>query len=287
MKRIFLSVLAVMILIPLPAVSADAPLLAQNPTMNDTHVVFVFANDLWKVPREGGAAQRLTSNPGIETYPVFSPDGSAIAFTGEYDGNVDVFVIPAEGGEPQRLTWHPSSDLVLGWTPDGKKILFASGRNAYSRFNELYTVTLEGGLPEKLPLPMGYEGSFSPDGKSIAYVPLSRAFRVWKRYRGGLATPIWIADLADSSVVKVPRKNSNDFNPMWIGDKVYFLSDRDGPCASILAMSYLHPWIFLQLLYLKVLVYQALHFEFLIYSSSFAGYLAISLAFTIWYLSLD
>jgi tricorn protease len=229
MNRIILSILAILILIPLPSASAETPILAQNPTMNESHVVFVFANDLWRVPREGGAAQRLTSNPGIERYPVFSPDGAAIAFTGEYDGNVDVFVIPAQGGEPLRLTWHPSADLALGWTPDGKKVLFTSGRNAFSRFSELYTIGLDGGLPEKLPLPMGFEGSFSPDGTSIAYVPLSRAFRVWKRYRGGLATPIWIADLSDSSVVKVPRKDSNDFNPMWVGDKVYFLSDRDGP----------------------------------------------------------
>jgi tricorn protease len=222
-------ILVVLLSGPLPALSADTPLLAQRPAINRTHVVFFFAGDLWRVSREGGAAQRLTVGPGVETSPVFSPDGSLIAFTGEYDGNVDVFVIPAKGGEPQRLTWHPSPDVVLGWTPDGKEILFTSRRTAFSRFSELFTVSLEGGLPKKLPLPMGFEGSFSPDGKSIAYVPLSRAFRVWKRYRGGLATPIWIADLADSSIEKIPRTDSNDFNPMWIGDKVYFLSDREGP----------------------------------------------------------
>ncbi len=229
MYRICMLILVVLLSGPLPALSGDTPLLAQRPALSRTHVVFFFAGDLWRVSREGGAAQRLTVGPGVETSPVFSPDGSSIAFTGEYDGNVDVFVIPTEGGEPQRLTWHPSSDVVLGWTPDGKEILFTSRRTAFSRFNELFTVSLDGGLPKKLPLPMGFEGSFSPDGKSIAYVPLSRAFRVWKRYRGGLATPIWIADLADSSTEKIPRTDSNDFNPMWTGDKVYFLSDREGP----------------------------------------------------------
>ena len=212
-----------------PALSAEAPLLAQSPALSRTHVVFVFAGDLWLVAREGGAAQRLTTNPGFESNPVFSPDGATVAFTGEYDGNIDIFIIPTQGGEPKRLTWHPSADVVLGWTPDGKKLLFTSRRTAFSRFSELFTVDLEGGLPQKLPLPMGFEGSYSPDGSHIAYVPLSRAFRVWKRYRGGLATPIWIADLSDSSIIKVPRQDSNDYNPMWVGDKVYFLSDREGP----------------------------------------------------------
>lgn len=229
MYRICILILITLLTLPLPAKSADTPLLAQSPALSRTHVVFVFAGDLWSVPREGGAARRLTTSPGFERNPVFSSDGSSIAFTGEYDGNVDAYVIPAEGGEPRRLTWHPSSDNVLGWTPDGKEILFTSSRTASSRFAELFTVSLKGGFPNRLPLPMGFEGSFSPDGHSIAYVPLSRAFRVWKRYRGGKATPVWIADLSDSSIVKVPRTDSNDFNPMWVGDKVYFLSDREGP----------------------------------------------------------
>ena len=211
--------------------SADAggPLLLQRPALNQTHVVFVFAGDLWSVPRAGGEAQRLTSSLGGEANPVFSPDGSLLAFTGEYDGNVDVFVIPAAGGVPRRLTWHPAADIVLGWTPDRKRVLFTSSRTSYSRFNELFTAGLDGGLEEKLPLPMGFEGAFSPDGSRLAYVPLGRAFSVWKRYRGGQATPIWIANLADSRVEKIPREKSNDYNPMWVGDKVYFLSDREGP----------------------------------------------------------
>ncbi|MCK5058452.1 MAG: PD40 domain-containing protein [Candidatus Aminicenantes bacterium] len=229
MNKISILILILFLTVPLTGKPVKAPLLAQKPALNSTHVVFVFAGDLWRVPREGGAARRLTTGPGNETSPVFSPDGAYIAFTGEYDGNVDVYVIPAEGGVPRRVTWHPYPDNVLGWTPDGKNILFTSRRNAYSRFSELYTVSREGGFPEKLPLPMGFEGSYSPDGRRIAYVPLRRAFYAWKRYRGGLATPVWIANLKDSTIEKVPRKDSNDFNPMWIGDKVYFLSDREGP----------------------------------------------------------
>ncbi|MEW5902220.1 MAG: protease, partial [Acidobacteriota bacterium] len=225
----FTLVVFVLLSASLPAAPADTPILAQRPALNRSHVVFVFAGDLWRVSRDGGAAERLTTGGGTETNPVFSPDGSTIAFTGEYDGNVDVFVTPAEGGEPRRLTWHPAADIALGWTPEGKEILFTSGRTAFSRFSELFTISLEGGFPKKLPLPMGYEGSFSPDGRRIAYVPLARAFYVWKHYRGGRATPIWIADLADSSIEKLPRTDSNDFNPMWVGDKVYFLSDREGP----------------------------------------------------------
>jgi tricorn protease len=226
------AVLTVVIALALGMGAANAQpgdrLLAQRPALSRTHIVFVYGGDLWSVPRDGGAAQRLTAGPGVETNPAFSPDGSRIAFTGEYDGNVDVFVIPASGGEPTRLTWHPSSDTVLGWTPDGTRVLFASTRTAYSRFSELFTVSTSGGLPEKLPLHMAAEGSYASDGRRLAYVPLQRAFNTWKRYRGGGTTPIWLATLADSRVEPIPRENSNDFNPMWVGDTVYFLSDRDG-----------------------------------------------------------
>lgn len=186
------------------------------------------AGDLWQVLREGGAARRLTTGPGSETNPRFSPDGSWIAFTGEYDGNVDVFVMPASGGVPRRLTWHPAPDVVLDWTPDGKRILFASNRESYAGFRELFTVDAGGGFPEKLLLPSGWEGCYSPDGARLAYVPLGRAFTAWKRYRGGRATPVWLARLSDSSVEKIPTSGSNDFNPMWVGDRVFFLSDRNG-----------------------------------------------------------
>jgi len=204
-------------------------LLLQKPTLSRTQIVFMHGGDLWSVPREGGEARRLTTGPGIETNPVFSPNGTQIAFTGEYDGNVDAFVLPAAGGVPRRLTWHPAPDIVLGWTPDGKRIVFSSPRTSYSFFMELFTVGLDSGLEQKLPLPMGYEATYSPDGAQLAYVPIGRAFAVWKRYRGGRTTPIWVANLSNSRVEKVPRENSNDFNPMWAGDKVYFLSDRNGP----------------------------------------------------------
>lgn len=209
----------------------DQPLLLRHPTMNRTHIVFSFANDLWSVPRDGGDAVRLTTGVGAETDPVFSPDGTQIAFTGEYDGNIDVYVIPAAGGTPKRLTWHPAADRVVGWTPDSKHVLFSSDRTSYSRFTRLFTVPAEGGMESQLPLDRAAEGSYSPDGKRIAYVPVNQWQRAWKRYRGGQTTPIWIADLADSSVVKIPRNNSNDSAPVWIGDTVYFLSDRNGPVA--------------------------------------------------------
>jgi tricorn protease len=209
----------------------NPPLLLRHPTLSATQIVFVYGNDLWSVPREGGWAKRLTAvnGNGAASRPVFSPDGSEIAFTATYDGNADVYVIPANGGTPNRLTYHPGPDLVVGWTRDGKHVLFTSTRSSASRYAQLFTVSRDGGFPTALPLPMGAEGSFSPDGTELAYVPLNHAFEIWKRYRGGQTSPIWIAKLADSSITRIPRDNSNDFNPMWIADKVFFLSDRNGP----------------------------------------------------------
>jgi tricorn protease len=217
------------------ALSAHAagPLLMQKPTLSKTHIAFSYAGDLWLVSREGGEARLLTSGEGTKTDPVFSPDGSMIACSGDYDGNVDVYVMPSEGGVPRRLTHHPAVDEVVGWSPDGKSVLFRSTRNSYSRFNRLFTVSLEGGLPRELPLPTAEFGAISPDGKHIAYVPVDNNRRLsaigWKRYRGGKASRVWIANLADLNLDQVPRETSNDGNPMWMGGKVYFLSDRNGP----------------------------------------------------------
>ncbi|HKF02768.1 MAG TPA: hypothetical protein VKB49_10660, partial [Candidatus Sulfotelmatobacter sp.] len=221
--------------LPVVAQLSNQSALFRKPTISKTQIAFSYGGDLWIIDRNGGEARRLTSDIGIEIDPIFSPDGTMIAFTGEYDGNEDVYVIPAAGGVPKRLTTHPGSDQVVGWTRDGQRILFRSSRLSYAGFQQLYSVGVNGGLPEVLPLPMAYDGSYSPDGSHIAYVPFtnfnesSQFQRGLKHYRGGTASPIWIAKLSDSSIIKVPRTNSNDSSPMWIGNKVYFLSDRDGP----------------------------------------------------------
>ncbi|MBN9502801.1 MAG: hypothetical protein BGO01_12510 [Armatimonadetes bacterium 55-13] len=204
------------------------PLLARNPTLSETSIVFEYGTDLWSVPRAGGQARRLTIGAGLEVEPHFSPDGKWVAFTGDYDGNQDVYVVPATGGTPRRLTFHPVSDEVQGWTPDGKSILFSSSFEQSLGQNRLYTVPLQGGWPKALPLPRGMTGSLSPDSSKIAYIPHDLWQPEWKRYQGGQTTPIWIARLSDSKIEKVPRQNSNDRFPMWIGDKVYFVSDRSG-----------------------------------------------------------
>ena len=218
-----------------PVAGNGPQLLLQKPSVSDANVAFTYAGDLWVVSRAGGEARRLTAGSGLESYSVFSPDGETVAFAGDYEGNLDVYVVPVSGGVPRRLTHHPDPDVPVGFSPDGKEVLFRSSRSSYARFLRLFRVPLSGGQPVEVPLPMAEDGSLSPDGKRIAYVPLSNkpqfpgAFRPVRNYRGGSASSIWIANLSDSAVVKVPRTDSNDFNPMWIGDTLYFLSDRDGP----------------------------------------------------------
>ena len=210
------------------AAAEQSPLLVQHPTMNKSEIVFVYGGYLWSVAREGGEARQLTTG-GHEFDPRFSPDGKWIAFSGQYDGNVDVYVMPADGGEPKRLTWHPGADIVQGWTPDSGKILFSSGREAYADFERLYTVPVGGGVPDVLPMWRGEAASFSPDATRMAYVPNQKWQVAWKRYHGGQTTPVFLVRLSDLQLEKVPRENSNDDDPVWVGDTVYFLSDRKGP----------------------------------------------------------
>ncbi|MFB3789293.1 MAG: PDZ domain-containing protein [bacterium] len=204
----------------------DETLFLTSPTVTTEKVAFVYANDLWIAGRDGGEARRLTINPGVESNPWFSPDGQSIAFSGDYDGNTDVFVMPSNGGNPTRLTFHPGEDQVLGWTPDGQRILFGSGRDS-ATMPRFFTVSRDGGFPEPLPIPAGIEGSISPDGRLLAYNPVRHLIGYWKRYRGGQMGRIWILDLQSLDYTEIPQEKSNNINPLWIGDTVYFLSDRN------------------------------------------------------------
>ena len=208
----------------------DTKLLSQ-PAISQTHIAFAYANDLWVANIDGKGVRRLTSAQGSESDPIFSPDGKLIAFNGEYDGNVDVFVVPVEGGVPKRLTWHPGSDVVRDFTPCGSSVLFISSRSTFTRgYSQLFTVPVEGGFPESLLIPNANRATFSPDGKRMAYTPLREAFHQWKNYRGGTVSEIWLITFSDYSVEKIPQPEGrcNDTDPMWIGEKIYFRSDRNG-----------------------------------------------------------
>ncbi len=223
---------------PVPDPSREEGRLMRFPALSKDSIAFVYAGDLWTVPRSGGVARQITTDAGLEWFPRYSPDGRFIAFTGEYDGNRDVYVIPAEGGEPKRLTWWVDvgqqneragpNNIVLGWTRDGKRVLFRSRHYAWeSRAARLYTIGLDGGLPQPLAVPEGGLAAYSPDGNRIVYNRIFRNFRTWKRYRGGMTQNLWIYDLKAARLDKLTENDNTSTDPMWIGDKIYCTSDRE------------------------------------------------------------
>ena len=215
---------------------AQGTRLLRHPTVSRDSIAFEYGGDLWVVSRNGGQARRVTSTQGVELDPYFSPDGSQIAYTSTVAGNTDVYVVPTAGGDPKRLTFHPSLDRVRGWTPDGRGVVFASTRTSAPQqaYWRLWTISIDGGLPSPLPMPRAFSIAYSPDGKKLAYEEITTAFvppwyelSQWRHYRGGRTRPVRLLNLADNSVEKLPWTNSNDSLPMWIGNTVYFLSDRN------------------------------------------------------------
>ncbi len=236
MKRLRISHFSALLILlflvnPLSGINTNDTRMMSQPAISSGHIAFIYAEDLWVANIDGTNPKRLTANEGIESNPYFSPDGSLIAFSAQYDGNTDVYIVPVQGGIPTRLTWHPYQDLVRGFTPDGKNILFASQRTSFTnRYLQLFTVGITGGIPQKLKLPNAFMACYSPDGSFMAYTPVPPAYQQWKNYRGGQESNIWICSLSDFSIVKIPQpeKGCNDDYPMWIGNNVYFLSDRNG-----------------------------------------------------------
>ena len=241
MRRLSLGLL--LLFAPSASAAGQGTRFLRRPTVSRDMVAFEYGGDLWVVPRAGGTARRLTSTPSAETDPHFSPDGSLIAYSATIAGNTDVFVVPVIGGEPRRLTYHPGVDYVRGWTPDGKRIVFGSSRGTLptpgaNSFFRLWTVAQDGGMPELLPIPRAFTGSYSADGKRVAYQQVAVSLFAsmwaenqssqWRRYRGGRTQPIRIIDLASYAEEKLQGNSSNDTDPMWVGNSVYFLSDRDG-----------------------------------------------------------
>jgi len=200
----------------------------QRPDIHGDLVVFTAEGDLWLGSAAGGVARRITTHPGLETAPHFSPDGKLIAFSGEYDGNTDVYVMPTEGGEPKRLTWDPSGATVEGWTPDGKSVLFRSRRQSGEGYRRLFSVPAAGGMPSLLPIPRVEHASMQADGKRIAYVPISAEWQHWFHYQGGQADDIWLTDTTTHTFRKLTDYPGIDTTPVWVGPSIYFISERDG-----------------------------------------------------------
>ncbi len=231
LNRSYAFFVCVVFLAVFPSVLGQSPTrLLRTPSVSSSQIAFAYANNIWTVPRAGGAARRLTSFQGLTTTPHFSPDGKWIAFSGEYAGNLDVYVVSAEGGEPRRLTWHPGGDQVQGWTPDGRSILFASSRATWapSGSPRFWTVPVEGGVESAMALPRAFQGKISADGSRMAYRMNNSWDEERRNYRGGQNRPIWIVDLKTYDLVSPPWTESKDVDPVWVDDGVYFISDRDG-----------------------------------------------------------
>ena len=224
-------VLTALIVTAVAPVLAQVPRILREPAMNATRIAFVYADDIWTVPREGGEARRLTSTANVRSGPCFSPDGKLIAYSAHVNGNDNTYVIPVEGGAAHQITSHPAGDYVVGWTPDGQSVTVVSDRVSFNDFTRMFTVPVSGmGLPQLVNLPSVDQASYSPDGSHIAYTPFNQWQALsWKRYRGGQTEPVWIVDAKTLDLVKVPRENSNDRYPVWAEGSVFFLSDRNGP----------------------------------------------------------
>ena len=239
MNRVLCCTLLILIAMGLMQAQPEARLL-RFPAIHGDQIVFTYAGDLYTVGATGGVARKLTNHPGFEMFARFSHDGKWIAFTGQYDGNTEIYVIPAEGGVPRRLTYTATlgrddvsdrmgpNNLVMGWKHDDKHIIFRSRMREFNDFKgQLYTVSLDGDVPEQLPLPYGGFCSYSPDDSKLVYNHIFREFRTWKRYRGGMTDDVWMYDFATKKSEDITNNPAGDVIPMWSGNKIYFLSDRD------------------------------------------------------------
>ncbi|MFZ3272851.1 MAG: peptidase S41, partial [Lutibacter sp.] len=220
LKPFSLSFLFMLIYSPMLAIDTKDTRLLSEPAISKNNIAFIYAEDLWIANKDGSNPRRLTVDDGVESNPVFSPDGSMIAFNAQYDGNTDVYIVPVSGGVPKRLTWHPYNDLVRGFTPNGQQVLFNSQRNTFTnRYSQLFTVEIASGKVTTLDIPNAFWASYSPDGDQIAYTPIADRFKQWKHYRGGTMSKIWIYENSNHSVAEIPKAKggSNDTQPVWIG----------------------------------------------------------------------
>jgi len=233
------AVIGIALLLLAAAATAAVPHggMLRHPDVSETHIAFRYANDIWTVPREGGVASPLASPYGNEGHVEFSPDGETIAFMANYDGNYDIYTIPRDGGTPFRVTHHPSSERPVCWTPDGKIMYWAFGMGMPTQTVHLFTISPEGGMPERVPVPYGWNASVSDDGEWLAYTPFSTDYATWKRYRGGRAPDIWLFNLRDYSSRKITDWEGADTFPMWHGDILYYVSDA-GPAHRLNVWAY-------------------------------------------------